>query len=294
MNDPLHEESQATGRRLGEALEEIRERALEMIEELERGTPRQSDDASSEEPNGTTQEIEDLLDDDLGLKEKIEKCSDLRASLLRQWSAAHRTPSLAELKDLIELNKAIDQSLVESIARARNAARRRRELFLAMLGHDLRTPLGAMVMGSEYLVARGALTERDSRVATRVRNSGRRMTDLVNDLLAFSKCRLGDGIPIVRSHTCLEAIGREIVEEVRSAHPDCELLFEARGDLQGEWDAGRLGEALSNLVENAVQHGAIAPVTVALIGEEDEVVVSSTTPEARFPTRIRNGSSILS
>jgi signal transduction histidine kinase len=273
MNDPLHEESQATGRRLGEALEEIRERALEMIEELERGTPRQSG-ASSEEPNVTTQEIEDLLDDDLGLKEKVEKCSDLRASLLRHWSAAHRTPSLAELKDLIELNKAIDQSLVESIARARNAARRRRELFLAMLGHDLRTPLGAMVMGSEYLVARGALTERDLRVATRVRNSGRRMTDLVNDLLAFSKCRLGDGIPIVRSHTCLEAIGREIVEEVRSAHPDCELLFEARGDLQGEWDAGRLGEALSNLVENAVQHGAIAPVTLALIGEEDEVAVS--------------------
>jgi signal transduction histidine kinase len=277
MHDPLHRDSKATGRRLAEALQEIRERSLEAIEEFESGSPRQADDASSEEkdlPNVTTQGIEDLLDDDLGLREKVEKCSDLRASLVRQWVAAYHTPSLGDVNGLIELNKAIDRSLMESIARSRTRARERRELFLAVLGQDLRTPLGALVMGSEYLVARGESTARDLRIATRIRNSGRRMTDLVNDLLDFSRCRLGEGIPIVRSHTSLEAIGREIVEEVKAAHPECELRFEARGELQGEWDAGRLGQALSNLVENAVLHGASAPVTVTLIGKEDEVVAS--------------------
>jgi signal transduction histidine kinase len=274
MNDPLDMQSQATGHRLAEALQEIRERAMETIEALENGSSFQADDAASEEPGGTTQEIEDLLDDDLGLREKIAKCSDLRASLVRKWAAAHRMPSPAEVNALIALDQAIDRSLLESIARARTRARRRRELFLAMLGHDLRTPLGAVVLASEYLVARGRLNERDRRLATRIRNSARRMTDLVNDLLAFSRCRLGDGIPLVRGPASLEAIGREIVEEAKAAHPECELQFAARGELKGEWDAGRLGEALANLVENAVVHGASAPVTVDLIGGDDEVVAS--------------------
>ncbi len=272
MNDPHDTQSQATGHQLAEALQEIRNRALESVEALENWARPQADAASGEA--NATQGIDDLLDDDLGLKEKVEKCSDLRASLVRRWAVAQRTPSLAELNGLIALNEAIDRCLMESITRARSSSRRKRELFLAMLGHDLRTPLGAMVMGSEYLVARGKLTDRDRRVATRMRNSGRRMTELVNDLLDFSRCRLGDGIPIVRSHTSLAAIGREIIEEVKAAHPECELRFETRGELQGEWDSGRLGEALSNLVENAVLHGASAPVTVNLIGEENEVVVS--------------------
>lgn len=275
MSDPLQMEAKDTGRRLTQILDKVRERASETIKELPGGTPRQADDASPvDSPKVTTQEIEDLLDDDIDLKEKIERCSDARASLVRRWVAAHRTPSIADVNALIALNKAIDHSLMESIARARIQARKRRELFLAMLGHDLRTPLGALVMGSEYLVVRGELTERDLKVATRIRNSGERMTDLVNDLLDFSRCRLGDGIPIVRSHTSLEALGREIVEEVEATHPECELRFETRGELEGEWDAGRLGEAMSNLVENAVHHGARAPVTVTLIGEEDEVVAS--------------------
>lgn len=275
MSDPLQMDAQDTGRRLAQVLQEVRERASETIKELPGTPPRQADDASSKGlPNVTTQEVQDLLDDDIGLKEKVEKCSDARARLVRQWVAAHGTPSIAEVNGLIALNQAIDQSLVESIARARIRSRKRRELFLAMLGHDLRTPLGALVMGSEYLVVRGELTERDLRVATRIHNSGERMTDLVNDLLDFSRCRLGGGIPIVRSHTSLEAVGREIVEEVKATHPECELRFETLGDLEGEWDAGRLGEAMSNLVENAVHHGARAPVTVTLIGEDDEVVAS--------------------
>ncbi len=275
MSDPLHTESEDTGRRLADALQQVRERASERIAELPRELPRQGDDASPGDlPKVTTQEIEDLLDDDIGLKEKIDKCSDARARLVRQWVAAHRSPSLAEVNGLISLNKTIDEGLMESIARARIQARKRRELFLAMLGHDLRTPLGALLMASEYLVKRGALTERDLRLATRIRSSGQRMTDLVNDLLDFSRCRLGDGMPIVRSRTCLKEIAREIVEEARSAHPECDLRFEARGELEGEWDAGRLGQAMSNLVENAVLHGDRAPVTVVLIGEENEVVAS--------------------
>jgi len=278
--DPFQSESLATGQGLAEALEDVRERALGMIEELVSGSPCPAAGTSTAGPPQVPTEglddplIEDLLHDDLGLKEMVEQCSNLRASLLRRWVAAHHTPSLTDVRVLIELNRAIDQTLVEAIAHARIGARRKREVFLAVLGHDLRTPLGALVTASEYLVARGKLTERDLRLATMIRRSGRRMTNLVDDLLNFARCRLGDGIPINRSHTDLEALGREIVEEAKAAHPECELRFEARGELQGGWDAGRLGEALSNLIENAVLHGANEPVTVTLIGADDEVVAS--------------------
>lgn len=273
-SESLQRDPQVTSRRLAQDLQEVRARAAAMFEEITDGLNRAVVDVGPEgesAPHGTMDEIHD---DDLGLKEKLDKCSDLRASLVRQWAEAHSIPSPADVTDLIQFNEAIDRSLLESIARARAHARKTREMFLAVLGHDLRTPLGAVVMASEYLVARGELTERDLRLASRIRSSGQRMADLVNDLLEFTRCRLGEGIPISPGQTSLGAIGREVVEEVRAAHPERELRFETRGEVRGSWDAGRLWQALCNLVENAVLHGEGAPVLVTVLGGENEVVTS--------------------
>jgi signal transduction histidine kinase len=54
--------------------------------------------------------------------------------------------------------------------------------------------------------------------------------------------------------------------EIRAAHPEAVLRFQATGDLRGQWDADRLAQVVSNLVGNAIQHGGGTPVT--LIGEE--------------------------
>jgi signal transduction histidine kinase len=273
-NDPLHNAPGSAGRRLTEELQEVRKRALEALEELAARPSRVTRGALSDDVRklvGITEEIED---DDLGLKAKIETCSEMRSSLFRQWAAVRGTPSHSDVKELIEINEAIDRSLMRSIARAEVSARKMREMFLAVLGHDLRTPLGAVVMASEYLVARGELAERDRRLADRIRSSSHRMTALVNDLLDFTRCRLGEGIPLTPSQTSLGAIAREVVEEVRASRPECDLRFEAGGELQGRWDAGRLWQALSNLIENAVLHGDGAPVTVTAVGTEDEVIAS--------------------
>lgn len=267
------EGKRGVGRVLAAELHEVRERALARLQDLS----GEWTDLMADVRAGERREVgspDEILDDDLDLRERIEKCRELRASMIHQWSAAHRAPSSSDIDDLIRFSEAIDRILMESIAQAHGRARRAREMFLAVLGHDLRTPLGAVVMASEYLVTRGELTERDLQLATRIRSSGQRMDALVNDLLDFTRCRLGDGIPISPVRTSFGAIAAEVVEEIRAAHPDCELQCDIRESVQGDWDAGRLWQALSNLIENAVFHGGGTPVRVSVTAEAGDVVAS--------------------
>ena len=81
-------------------------------------------------------------------------------------------------------------------------------------------------------------------------------------------------MPVSRARMDLGTLGRELIEEYRNAHPDRPIYFQADGDLTGDWDADRLRQAVSNLLGNAVQHGAEnAPVELRLGGEASDVVV---------------------
>src|SRR5690554_5129297 len=138
---PPEREPNTTSARLARELQEVRERALGTFEEIAEGRELGRHGATSSEGSGPLPDT--IEDDDLGVKEKIEQCSSLRASLVRHWAETHASPSAADVQALIEVNEAIDRSLMASITRAREHARHTREMFLAVLGHDLRTPLGA-------------------------------------------------------------------------------------------------------------------------------------------------------
>jgi len=98
---------------------------------------------------------------------------------------------------------------------------------------------------------------------------------MIGDLLDYTRTRLGAGMPVVPAPTDLAALCRELFEEFRSAHPDREFRFDADGDANGRWDADRLRQAVSNLLGNAVQHGAAsAPVGLSLKGETAGVLVT--------------------
>jgi signal transduction histidine kinase len=148
-------------------------------------------------------------------------------------------------------------------------------MFLAILGHDLRTPLGAILMSASGLLMSPDLGQPQQAAASRILTSGTRIEGMVNDLLDFTRTRLGAGIPLACSELDLGEVGRRVVEEVAAYHPDREVRFEADGPVRGWWDGARLGQALSNLVGNAVQHGSAGtPVGVTLLETADEVTVA--------------------
>ncbi len=127
-----------------------------------------------------------------------------------------------------------------------------RERFIGILGHDLRNPLNAIVMGVELL---GDLPAPHSNVVATVARSAHRMEVMIRDVLDFARGRLGDGIPVVPSQVDLHRVCEEIVAEMTQAYPARTFSFEAAGDLRGEWDPDRVEQVLSNLVGNAVTHG---------------------------------------
>jgi phosphoserine phosphatase RsbU/P len=144
-----------------------------------------------------------------------------------------------------------------------------REMFIGILGHDLRTPLGSIVMAAALLLRRGNLDEQDAQTTARIIRSSQRMTRMITQLLDLTRARLGRGLPIDPKPTDLREVCQNVVEEFEAT-----ARLEVAGDVTGTWDQDRLAEVLSNLVGNAIEHAA--PGTVVLVkahAAEAQVVV---------------------
>lgn len=145
-----------------------------------------------------------------------------------------------------------------------------REMFIGILGHDLRNPLGAVMMSAATMVHRRKLDEDDARAASRIVRSGERITRMIEQLLDLTRARLGGGFPLEPAKTDLHEICRHVVEEFEPT--SIELTVE--GDLTGTWDRDRLAEVLSNLAGNAVEYRSKGTCArVRAYAEEAEVIV---------------------
>jgi two-component system, sensor histidine kinase and response regulator len=145
------------------------------------------------------------------------------------------------------------------------------EELMAVVGHDLRSPLSVILMTANML-EQTSKEPTTRQVAVRLRSSGKRMLRIIDELFDLSRARLGGGIPIERRPTDLHAVARAAVAEFDAMNTGCSIVLHHEGELTGEWDAGRLGQVLSNLIGNAVRHGLPAtPVDVRLEGREDGV-----------------------
>jgi signal transduction histidine kinase len=161
------------------------------------------------------------------------------------------------------------------------------EMFTAALSHDLRTPLGAIVAGASLLT--GGEQERDRKVAERILSSGRRMTEMIDQLLDLSRARLSGGIAIAPQRVDLRALAERIVGELRISAANAAIETSASGDLFGDWDEGRLSQVLSNLLGNAIRHGEAGTVGLALRGEEPDSVIFSVHNGGTIPDDVRAG-----
>jgi len=199
----------------------------------------------------------------------------LRASVTRLWLAEEAGEARTDLTDLIRFNEAIDQAIAESVSRFSQAVGRTQERFLAILSHDLRTPLGAIITATRFMLDTGSLEEPNRKLVARASSSARRMNQLVLDLVEFTRTRLDDGIPVVRAEVDARRLVHEVVVEIGASYPESAVQVETVGDMSGEWDADRLTQALTNLVGNAVQHGTPGkPIGVSARGRVDEVTFS--------------------
>ncbi|WP_164008160.1 PAS domain-containing sensor histidine kinase [Pyxidicoccus trucidator] len=128
------------------------------------------------------------------------------------------------------------------------------ERFIGVLGHDLGNPLAAVRLSAAALLARDTLTPDVRRGVERIDGSAGRMARLVKQLLDFTRARMAGGIPLRPREVCMEEVCRRIISELEPAHPERGVCLEVQGDSTGVWDEERLGQVLSNLLGNALQH----------------------------------------
>jgi signal transduction histidine kinase len=222
------------------------------------------------------------------VEELVAEYRAMRASVLRLWQAHSEGADATTLRDMRRFNEAIDQSVAESVARHAAMTRDAQNVFLAILGHDVRNPLGAIGMGAQMLLLDAELPAKHSKVAGLIARSTRRVGELVEDLIDFSTSRLGRIMPIKPAPFDFAPQCRLIVEELRTFHPERTLVLDVTGDLNVVWDQGRVNQALSNLLANAIQHGAAdQPVSVRVDGADTLTLTIHNMGEPIAPADLR-------
>lgn len=196
----------------------------------------------------------------------------LRACVIRLWVNSLESPDLDYFQDMIRFNEAIDEALAESTAAYAEQVNRSRDIFLAILGHDLRAPLQAVKMSTEMLLRKAALDSNGLSLLGNIQNGARHMEAMVSDLLEFVRSRLGSSLPIEPKPMNLADAAKEAINEACAGRPDCRVHLHIDGETQGLWDRGRIDQLLQNLIGNALQHGLNSQaVTLSLDGTPDSV-----------------------
>ncbi|MXV52641.1 GAF domain-containing protein [Pedobacter sp. HMF7647] len=153
-----------------------------------------------------------------------------------------------------------------------------RELFIAVLGHDLRNPIGA-IDNAVQILKRMSLDDAAVRFADIIHNSTYRMKGLINNIMDFASGRLGQGVQLNRREDDqLEATIKHVIDELQ-------LVWQSRkidADLQVSnpvyVDSSRIAQMLSNLLGNALSYSPA----------ESEVNVKATTTGGEFRISIAN------
>ena len=160
------------------------------------------------------------------------------------------------------------------------------ELFTAVLGHDLRNPLSA-ILNSANLLERVSKEDVVKQTSTRMVNSGKRMSRMIDDMLDLTRARLGGGIPLRRQDTDFSQIAQRVIQEAQVSSSEGRFATQVEGDLAGYWDADRLAQVTSNLLGNALEHGDKKdPIEIALNGMRPDRVTLAVTNTGVIPPEI--------
>jgi PAS domain S-box-containing protein len=158
------------------------------------------------------------------------------------------------------------------------------EMFVGILGHDLRNPLSGITTAASVVLSR-ADSDRVAIPASRILNSAERMSRMIDQILDFTRVRLGRGIPLRRKRTDLVEVCRLVLDELKGdAERGAELALDVRGDAVGTWDEDRIAQLVSNIAGNAIQHRSPGtPVAIAVDGSHPDRVTLDVHNEGVIP-----------
>jgi signal transduction histidine kinase len=209
------------------------------------------------------------------MNQMVSEFRALRASVIRLWDKQLTEVTKDNIWDLIRFNESIDQIITEAISYYTRKIDHSRDIFLGILSHDLRNPLGAMLMSAQLILHIGTLNERQTMLVSQILASAGRATEILNRLLDLTRARLGSGLKIIKGPMDMAFVSRQLVEEMRAMHPDRTFDLKISGETEGDWDRPRIGQVFSNLLGNAVQYGfKDLPIGIMIKGEPEEVLVS--------------------
>ena len=147
-----------------------------------------------------------------------------------------------------------------------------REALLAVVGHDLRSPLNTILFSASLLLRSPGVGDTERRWVERLERAGDRMVRILDDLTDMMSARLGAGLSIAPKRDDMGLICEQLVEDMAGARTDRAIALRRSGDLAGRWDRGRVLQALGNVVDNALKHG-VGDVQVSARANDGEVVV---------------------
>lgn len=211
---------------------------------------------------------------------------------LEEYRFRHRDGRWLDVLDRSRIERDATGRAVRSYGSMRDVTdqkrvEREREMLLGVLGHDLRNPLAAIGAAADVMLRRRRLDERDAIFARRIASSVARMARLVTDLLEAARARAG-ALTIERRRADLAEVARAPIDELRASHPERVVTLERRGDTSAELDADRLAQVVSNLVGNALAHGAAdRPVAVRVDGEGSDLVLEVHNQGPAIPEDLR-------
>jgi signal transduction histidine kinase len=215
----------------------------------------------------------------------------LRASVIRLWMESGPTLGREEVIQMTRFNEAMDEALAASILHFAAEAARMRNLFLGVLSHELRTPLSTVMASSQSILLAAGEGKVLPKAAERSLRGARRIQSLLDDLLDYVRAGLGEGMRVTPTAVDMGEACARIVGELRASHPDRLIEVEASGDMGCVCDEQRMAQAISNLLGNALRHGAPGePVVVRADGSEaGEITVSVQNAGPQIPKAAREG-----
>ena len=215
------------------------------------------------------------LADGFNIDQMVSEYRALRASVVKQWTTSKQVLAATDLDDLTRFNEAIDQAMTESVAQYTKMINQTRNLFLGVLGHDLRNPIGAASMSAQMMARTGGLGAKQTMLAGQIVITMERATHILNDLLELTRSAFGAEIPVAPVSMDMGELAIQLVEEMRAVARGKRIEIDIVGNTEGAWDRPRMGQVFSNLIGNALQYSpADKAISVTVADQGEHVLIS--------------------